>query len=111
MLVQVNRPVEGMVEIGFSGDWEWLWSPLLDAGEASQLTQWLTAWVNDRPDYAEMALAQGCFILEADDAYVEVTLPAYGEDGRLTLSPHMADQLAHLLATGEREPCQPLRLQ
>jgi hypothetical protein len=56
-----------------------------------------------------LTLAQGCFNLEADDAYVEVTLPAYGE--RLTLSPHMADQLAHLLAAGEKESRQPLRLQ
>lgn len=49
MMVQVNQATEGMVEIGFEGDWEWLWSPLLNAGEAAELGRWLTAWVNDRP--------------------------------------------------------------
>jgi hypothetical protein len=57
MMVQVNQAAEGMVEIGFEGDWEWLWSPLLDAGEAAELGRWLTVWVNDRPAYSELTLA------------------------------------------------------
>ncbi len=76
MMVQVNQAAEGMVEIGFEGEWEWLWSPLLDARATAELGRWLMAWVNDRPAYSELTLAQGCLVLEADDAYVEVTLPA-----------------------------------